>query len=167
MSKKKFTDGLESLFGEAKEDSLQEDSPFLTTTVVIEKKKKKSAKRSGKSFASDLESLFSNAVTEAIEKTSEKEALQQERKSRADRIRSRPRGGLDALIRQTITSSRVDIETTSTKRVTFVFDKRKLVKLKAIAKQEKAYLKDIIGDVVAEYIRHYEQEHGESLPQPS
>ena len=40
----------------------------------------------------------------------------------------------------------------------FVFDKEKLAKLKEIAKMEKAYLKDIIGDVVSNFIEKYEKE---------
>ena len=37
-----------------------------------------------------------------------------------------------------------------------VFDKQKLARLKRIAKIEKAYLKDIIGDLVSEFIDSYE-----------
>ncbi len=168
MSKKKFTDGLDSLFGAVDTDSLKEDSSFLTATVVVKKKKKrkpKSGKGSGKSFATDLESLFSPQASAPTHEAAQKEELLAERKARADRARSKSLGGLDALIRQTITSSRVDIETSTAKRVTFVFDKQKLVKLKLIAKKEKAYLKDIIGEVMAEYIRRYEQEQGEPVAQ--
>ncbi|MEL6865703.1 MAG: hypothetical protein AAFP19_14860 [Bacteroidota bacterium] len=170
MSKKKFTDGLEDLFGPSFEEGIQDGNPFLTTTVeekVGRKEKstvKKSRKRkaSGKNFTSDLESLFQHALTEAIDESSRKlkGKTETQPKTQVRRIRRRPVSGLDSLIRQTITTSRVDIETGTKKRVTFVFDKSKLAKLKRIAKVEKAYLKDIIGSIVEEYISSYEQSHG-------
>lgn len=68
--------------------------------------------------------------------------------------------GLDALIRQTVESSMMEVEPApalSKKRVTFVFDKQKLSRLKRIAKIERAYLKDIIGDLISEFIDDYEE----------
>ena len=52
----------------------------------------------------------------------------------------------------------VEVNVPTKKRVTFVFDKEKLAKLKEIARTEKAYLKDIIGDVVSRFIEKYEKE---------
>jgi hypothetical protein len=68
--------------------------------------------------------------------------------------------GLDALIRQTVEPNREEIKRAAVpkekKRVTFVFDKKKLLKLKKIAKLEKAYLKDIIGGLISEYLDEYD-----------
>jgi len=50
--------------------------------------------------------------------------------------------------------------TSNNKRVSFVFDKSKLKKLKSIAKIKKAHLKDIIDEVVAEYLSEFENKHG-------
>jgi hypothetical protein len=56
----------------------------------------------------------------------------------------------------------MQIESTSNKkRVSFVFDKEKLKKLKTIAKVKKSYLKDVIDEVVAEYLAKYESNSGE------
>ena len=176
MSKKKFTDGLESLFGMAHEDDLQESSPLLVDTreeVKVDKqvkKKSRTKKKSGKSFTSDLDSLFTAAITDALEKKTKKpeeenkEVASTSKPSALKRARRKTLTGIDALIRQTIAGSRVDYdEGTAKKRVTFIYDKNKLARLKAIAKVEKSYLKDIIGKVVSEFIDDYEKKHGENL----
>ena len=173
MSKKKFTDGLESLFGMAHEDDLQESSPLLVDTreeVIVDKRAKKKTskkKKSGKSFTSDLDSLFTAAISDALDKKTKKTEPAEEPASKPSalkRARRKTLTGIDALIRQTIAGSRVDYdEGTAKKRVTFIYDKNKLARLKAIAKVEKSYLKDIIGKLVSEFIEDYEKKYGESL----
>ena len=66
--------------------------------------------------------------------------------------------GLDALIRSTIEPKPVEppVEK-NTKRVTLVFDKEKLSKLKSIARAKRTYIKDIIDDMVSEFIVQYEE----------
>ena len=172
MSKKRFTDGLESLFGNPTEQgNLPDESPLLVETEVKEKpiaaRKKNKKGRSGKNFMSDLDSLLEDALNDAVE-----DQLQQRRaknstttaaprKAKAPRKRTRkPVTGLDALIRQTIETSEIEVNYNTRKRVTFAFDKDKLAKLKKIAKIEQSYLKDILGDVVSEYIDKYEQRKG-------
>lgn len=172
MSKKKFTDGLENLFGIAHEDELQDQSPLLVRTdtkedvavATKEKKKRKVRRRSSKSFTSDLESLFQLSVKDPSPEKSVKKQEENLRSSvRSRRIRRKPVSGLDALIRQTLHSSRVEVEASTKKRVTFIFDKNKLGKLKNIARSERAYLKDIIGEIISEFIQNYETKHG-SIP---
>ena len=67
MSKKKFTDGLESLFGEKTEatETFQEENPLLAKK---KRNKKAGTGRSltGKNFTADLDSLFEVALTETI-----------------------------------------------------------------------------------------------------
>ncbi len=169
MSKKKFTDGLESLFGttvsvhdEQGFLGRREDKPQRKRSKLAVKKKKKERSASGKSFTSDLDSLFEQVLTETIE-----EKMKQPKKSdvvstvsleKTKKKYRKPMSGLDALIRQTVESSTMDVRPATAptkKRVTFVFDKQKLAKLKKIAKVEKAYLKDIIGDLVSEFIDGY------------
>ena len=159
MSKKKFTDGLESLFGETTEatESFQEENPLLAK----KKKRKSNSGRSlsGKNFTADLDCLFEDALTETIAEKVNKIAKNttQEKNIRAKKRINRPLGGLDALIRKTSDMEEVKINTPNKKRVTFTFDKTKLQKLKSIAKKEKQFLKDIIGGVVAEFIEEYEK----------
>ena len=171
MSKKKFTDGLESLFGFSEGGNLKEESPLLVETEVKVKEKstsahkKKTRGRSSKNFTSDLDSLFENALQETIE---EKRAeFKNERKSteighspERKRKQRRPVTGLDALIRRTLEGGEAEVSYDKRKRVTFVFEKSKVEKLKKIAKQQKMYLKDILGDIVQDYLKKYEQEKG-------
>ncbi len=177
MSKKKFTSGLEELFGNVLGDDLQDTSPLLEKTEEEEKEEalgkkeeKKSSRTStraprkkrssGKSFSTDLESLFERVVNEVIDEKAKESLIV---KKNADKIRKKvkPLSGLDALIRRTSLADHAeDDRPTDKKRVTFVFDKNKLVKLKTIARKEKAYLKDIIGAVISEYINQYEDENG-------
>lgn len=164
MSKKKFTDGLESLFGHSEGGNLQESSPLLVKTKKKERKskKKKKGKRSSKDFTSDLDSLFEDALKDTLEEKAEKIVKDKAKISPARKARPRAVFGLDALIRRTSDSSEfTEYQETRKKRVTFIFDKQKLVKLKKIAKVEKLYLKDIIGDVMAEYIEEYENINGD------
>lgn len=159
MSKKKFTVGLESLFGIATEEAFQEESPLLDKSKKESKQVTQSTKkRSSKDFTSDLDTLFEQALAETIEEKQEqaKSKIQAPPKPRPRRLRRL--SGLDALIRHTEDMEVVEVNVPTKKRVTFAFDKEKLAKLKEIARSEKAYLKDIIGDVVSNFIEKYEKE---------
>lgn len=126
----------------------------------------------------DLDSLFQEVMHESIEeqfelkKEKEKEKNKNknknqnqnqktESKSKPEKKKRRviPRsGGIDSLIRSTVEGSMMEIESTSNKkRVSFVFDKVKLKKLKTIAKLKKSYLKDVIDEVVAEYLSKHNE----------
>lgn len=172
MSKKKFKVGLESLFGVTTEEAFQEESPLLDKKKKEEKGKKKKEKeektiknkkkRSSKNFTSDLDTLFQEALTDTIndsevqtksKTTKQPQALPPSRQRRLRRL-----SGLDALIRHTGDMETVEVNVPTKKRVTFVFEKDKLAKLKEIAKGEKAYLKDIIGRVVSNFIEKYEKQ---------
>ena len=161
MSKKRFTDGLESLFGVSEGGNLPEESPLLAETevrVVTKPKAKKARKRGSKNFTSDLDSLFEDTLENAIEET--KTEYQQSNKPDKKRKQLRPVSGLDALIRRTLESGEAEVSYDKRKRVTFVFEKSKVEKLKRIAKAQKVYLKDILGDIVKDYLKQYEQEEG-------
>jgi len=145
--------------------------------------KKDASKRAnaGKNFTMDLDSLFQEVVQESIEEQFElkKEKEKEKKKNKkqkqkqnlpAGKDRSKPKpekkkrrviprsGGIDSLIRSTVEGSIMEIESTSNKkRVSFVFDKEKLKKLKSIAKLKKSYLKDVIDEVVAEYLAKHNE----------
>lgn len=165
MSKKRFTVGLESVFGGPSEDRFAKESPLLK-----EKKKKKnrvvgnaaSRNINSKNFTSDLDSLFEDALKETIVEKAKKmtKGLDEHDISTKKRNR-RPYSGLDALIRNT--SEQVVQEKRSIaasreaeiKRVTFVCEAEKLQQLKKIARKENTYLKDILGDIVTQYVEKY------------
>lgn len=156
MTKKKFTDGLESLF----DFSAQETEKDELVLIVQEKKRRPpNRKRSaGKSFVSDLDALFAQSATETEENITDKD------QSASANTNNPAKGieGLEALLRSTVDPAPYNqIDPKAQKRVTFTFDKEKLMRLKAIAKSQKAYLKDIIGKVVSDFIEEYEKENCE------
>ncbi len=166
MSKKKFTDGLESLFSTDSKDVSGKGTAFLRAPADEVDSNTPAARRtsSRKNFTTDLDSLLEEALQESFE---EKMAQREKNKgAAADKTKyqnqaRRPMTGLDMLIRRTVESS--DIENSireGTKRLTVTFDKSKIAKLKKIARMEKAYLKDILSELVEEYIQRYEQEKG-------
>jgi len=163
VSKKRFTDGLESLFGFSEGGELPEESPLLEETEVkvkVVSKPKAKRKRSSKNFTSDLDSLFEDSLQETIEETRTEYREKVSKKSSKKRKQRRPVSGLDALIRRTLEGSEAEVSYDKRKRVTFVFEKSKVEKLKRIAKAEKVYLKDILGDLVKEYLSQYEKDKG-------
>ena len=146
MSKKKFKDGLESLFLDAQEDSLSKDSAQLLESGQQQEASKQAGKHSlGKHFSDELELFF-------------QEALQEEQASDQPRRSSKPKNGLDTLIRLTLESADTDLHyDESKKRIAFSFNEEDIAKLKKIARMEKTLLKDMIARVVANYIKEYEQ----------
>ncbi len=165
MAKKRFTDGLDSLFGASGiEKDFEDRSPLLVEDKKQAKpkkefkKSKKTKRKAGKSFTSDLDSLFSSSIYEKKEK-----------KSKGGPKISRPAAepqsknifGLDALIRKTIDLPPEEVYIASAKkRVTFVYDRKKLELLKKIARKNNAYMKDIIGNAVSQWINEYEEKNG-------
>ncbi|MFT4761065.1 MAG: hypothetical protein ACI9XO_002585 [Paraglaciecola sp.] len=172
MSKKRFTDGLESIFGEVHEETFdrgllveeKEDKTAAQAKSTTSTPKKRSSR---KNFTTDLDSLFDGSLSEVVEeklqgqRVAPRKNLNGKSKSieRTQRAR-RPLSGLDALIRQTLDSGSLTYDPNAKKRISFTCDKVKLDKLKKIARQEKAYLKDILGDIVASFITDYESTHG-------
>lgn len=162
MSKKKFTDGLESLFGNTSEENFGSAGLLLDE----EPKTKTTARRRGnsrKNFTTDLDSLLEDALKETIIEQKQQAGKHLENKSKSIQNIQRnrkPLSGLDALIRRTVEGSTIEISNDAKKRVTFVFEKQKLEKLKRIARIEKAYLKDILSQIVSEYIHEYEGQKG-------
>ncbi len=166
MSKKKFTDGLESLFSTDGKDVSGKGTAFLRTPSEEKSSgatpnRKSSSSR--KNFTTDLDSLLEEALQESFEekmakKEDEKSSGQTKYKNPSVR---RPMTGLDMLIRRTVESGEIEQNRKDgTKRLTVTFDKTKIVKLKKIARIEKAYLKDILGELVDGYIQRYEEEKG-------
>lgn len=166
MSKKKFTDGLESLFSsDNKEDVSGKGTAFLRSPADKADGAKGAEKRrssSRKNFTTDLDTLLEEALQESFEekmaqREKEKPAVQAKYQNQA----RRPMTGLDALIRRTVESGEIERNVKDgVKRLTVTFDKAKIAKLKRIARLEKAYLKDILGELVEDYIHQYEEKKG-------
>lgn len=177
MSKKKFKKGLESLFGDwggepiedvvlELEHSDEDPQPEIQQPTPHSKKDVDKKANAGKNFSDDLDLLFQEVMHESIEEQIEKRKNKVKKKEEPKKVRKKrkviPRsGGIDSLIRSTVEGSIIDIQTEkNTKRVSFVFDKDKLKKLKSIAKVKKSYLKDVIDEVVQHYLEQYESKNG-------
>ena len=167
MSKKKFTDGLESLFTTHHKEERGEGTAFLEGAAAPEDGGKPAVKRSSsrKDFTTDLDSLLEEALQETFaEQMQQREEMGSTPKAQVfhqQTHRRRPGSSLDMLIRRTVEKGGIEEdENTGTRRLTVTFDKEQLSKLKTIARMEKAYLKDILGSIVAEYIKKYESRKG-------
>ena len=178
MSKKKFTNGLDTLFVGAvvgsNQDASDASAVFLgrakltavkataeADEAVVAAPSRRSA--SLKNFASDLEHLLQDAFQESIaEQRQRQEAPSQNESMFIKRpVLRKPVSGLDFVIRETIANSDFDPhDAFMKKRITLAFDNDQLEKLKSIARVEKAFLKDIVSQLVAEYISDYEQKKG-------
>ncbi len=147
-SSKNFTSDLESLFMDAMTSAYEEE---VNEEAIQEQPSQPEA----------TEPIVETAAPEKVEAKEEApvEAPKPKRKRRMVRG-PRARGGLDLLIRQTSEETFVEYQSEN-KRVTFVFDKKKLERLKTIAKSKKLFLKDIIGDVVSKFIDEYEDSNGD------
>ncbi len=169
MSKKRFSSGLDDLFNDSysyEELAIAENKDTKAEQVLYRPMERKAH---AKNFVSDLDSLLQEAMDESVEKM---EARQQtnvyssgKSKSAAGIASSRgPLSGLDALIRQTIDVKEMTTdEITGKKRLTVAVDKPQLDKLKTIARMENSFLKDILVQLIDEYIQEYSNHKGVDL----
>ena len=152
MTKKRFKAGMENLFENASEEPKKEEK----TAVAAKKSRpvKDSKKSAGKGFRSDLKSFLQEAFEESLEE--QLEAREQHKSAR--KKTAKPKAGLDALLRSTIEPTKMRLENKPVRRLTITFDEEKLTKLKQIARKERTYLKDIIDEIVGEFLDTYDQE---------
>lgn len=176
MSKKSFTDGLESLFSSAREEKAlktlarpkrKERASRLVAAgdpeeeaPATEQDHEKGGRRSGhqKTFALDIEAFLEDVLNESIREELEREQRPSEQPPKAPEEHS----GIDALIRSTLETSEMEVHPGKTKRVTFFFDAGKVERLKAIARQENVYMREVISRIVAEYLAKHERNTGEN-----
>jgi hypothetical protein len=161
MSKKRFSSGLDDLFSEA-------FAAAMTERSAVEKVSSPERRVSShKNFLSDLDNLLQEALEESMEKyeSNQPHTVAASSKSKSNPISgSMDSGGLDALIRQTVDIQELSTdEASGKKRLTVAVDRSKLEKLKAIAKLENSYLKDLLIGVLDEYIEEYAQQKGIAL----
>lgn len=174
LSKKKFKKGLERVFSpepatvESGEGTAFLEKPFIPNSgdsAHSDKSRSKSSSR--KNFTTDLDSLLKEALQESFEEQMELRQNESAGKVKAFHKKAstqRPMTGLDQLIRRTIESSDMQVAEekpgSGKKRLVVTFEKEKVDKLKKIARLEKAYLKEILNDLVANFIKEYESKKG-------
>lgn len=168
MAKKRFTDDLFGLFEEPapspestrgevasvrasepeapdqKEESVEVDVPTKST--------KARRKLSSKGFTADLDAFLSDSFERenTAPPTSPAPAAAPKNAPRSRRRRT----GLDLLIRSTVADEdrTTGKNTAETKRVTLIFKKDHLAELKEQAKTRGVYLKDVVQEMVAQYL---------------
>lgn len=160
MSKKKFSEGLDDLFKAA----TAEETAFGDLAAARPAAERRHA---GKNFMADLDTLLQEALEESLEKfdANQPDTVTPSGKSKSSAASSRPQSsGLDALIRQTIDVQELSAdENTGKRRLTVAVDKTKLEQLKAIARLENSYMKDLLVGLIDEYISEYSREKGVDL----
>jgi hypothetical protein len=161
MAKKRFTgDFTDSIFDES---SPKEAAAMPTSATKIDTDAPASAvtlRRTSKNFTSDLDSLFQEAFTEAVEEKLDKmkrDSGLQDPFAADERAYKKPLSGLDALIRQTVDASLASLDHAAVKRLTIMFENQKIEKLKSIAKNERSFVKDLVSGVLSEFIENYEK----------
>ncbi len=153
MSRKKFKNSFDDLFNDAVEGKIEENDTKKTV--------KKKTTASKKSFLSDLNSLFEETITEATIENAKTIKKGKSPKKTRKRTKRKPSFGIDSLIRETVENSTLERKPADSglKRITITVKETNLDKLKQIARLQKSYLKDIINEVVAEYIDEYETQN--------
>ncbi|MCB0653915.1 MAG: hypothetical protein KDC85_21740 [Saprospiraceae bacterium] len=148
MSKKRFSEGFDSLF--SGDDFFKEEVVEQKTESTSAKHKAGAFRKSAasKKFASGLESLLSEAFEEEV-----KDQLTGKKGETPSANQRKAFGGLDSLIRSTIDPKQMRKADKDARRLTILLDAEKVEQLKDIAKMEKTYLKYIIRDIVAEYLK--------------
>lgn len=162
MAKKRFTDDLFGLFEDPPRSEEQavpekeEPNPAVDTESVEVEVPSPSPqarrKLSSKGFTADLDAFLSDSF--------ERESAPAPRPDPAPaapprRSRRRRKTGLDLLIQSTVTDEDRNPRgerTPDTKRVTLIFNKEHLAELKVQAKEKGVYLKDIVQEMVQEYL---------------
>ncbi|MBL7775583.1 MAG: hypothetical protein JNK89_06240 [Saprospiraceae bacterium] len=149
MSKKKFSEGLDDLLND-QQPTHHEAWGHATDTPARERK------TGNKNFMDDLDDLFHEAFddrSDLLDIDVQPAAATPSAKSKSAEAQRAPLGGLDALIRQTVDLRELDSdEASGKKRLTVVIDKAKLLQLKTIARLEHTYLKDILVQLIDEYL---------------
>jgi len=162
VSKKKYSKKPEFLTQDSQAEVLTMTSePTITKAdrrdkkAVIAMQKAQAEHKISKKFGSHLDALFQDTMT-----PEEPEPIVAERKTKPTK-RSRkiiPRLGLDSLIRNTrMLSSEDAMANDESKRVTFIYSKNQLEKVRQISKYESRFMKDIIGEAVNQWLERYER----------
>lgn len=158
MSKKRFSEGLNDFMENA---TVVHHEEFVENKATSEDVKTSSgnshghkvgAKKSSghKNFMTDLSSLFEEANKESQAESNKNNSNKFNLKKNVNR----PLSGLDLLIRQTVEENTIELEDVMTrKRVTFTLDNEKFETLKALAKNEKVFLRDIVSKIVDEFLK--------------
>jgi len=169
MSKKRFTDGLESLIeGESSDSTARVKELLLFPEMATEQRpasktkisKKKEKRPTQKGFAAELQSFLTEAFEESFEaqmSVLERDLDVPQQGKSSFTPKRRPPGGLDALIRSTLEPDSMSVVDYPVRRIVLTFDEEKIEKLQHIAQLKKTVMKDMISEIVSNFIQTYEK----------
>jgi hypothetical protein len=155
VGKKQFNGDFDKLFGVSEE--VQEEKEVVSRNPV---KPVEQPAQSSKSFQGDLHAFLQTTFEEAF---NEQLAARQQGDIPLSK-KGKPMGGLDSLIRSTIDPDSIRFSRNegggSIRRISLAFKERQIEKLRKIANLKRAMLKDVIYDVVEEYLKEFEKKQG-------
>ena len=160
MSKKNFIDGLESIFTDAADSTFQEDSPFFSYEA------KSNVDPHTHILKQDLPGE-SSSLDEDDDYDEDENIVDQESEEKKDVAKPprKPLTGLDLLIRNTtLESNNPNSVRANQRKVSLVFDKQLLSKLKLIAKKENTNFRLMISDMLTLFVDRYEKDKGPVSP---
>ncbi len=153
MSKKKFTNGLESVFT----DSYEEDE--VSTAVLEEAPEARSSRgtvrKGGKDFSGDMDDVILKSFVTNGEPQPFNDNNEHNNYAHMKKAQRRPLNGLEALLSRTLEYGELDADTK--KRIVLILENNKVERLKEIAKEEQLFLKDIIVKSVSYYIDQHDK----------
>lgn len=155
MSKKRFLDGLESLFAESSTDEQRRAEEALLTLPDRSKPKKKTTivrrESSGKTFSDELSSFLADAIEQPEDQTVEVEVPLSGKRSRK-KDRPSAGAGLDALVRNTLDPEVVTDEEQQVRRLTLTLRRAQLEKLRQVAHRKKVPLRQLVAGLVSDFL---------------
>lgn len=150
MSKKKFSQGLSELLDDVSGSLGDLDQIAQTPTAAPRR-------HGSKNFFADLESLMEEAMHDG-ETQGPADEKQPSYKSKSERAQAGLAGGLDMLIRQTISFEEQSAASGDDKRrITVLVDRQKAERLKQIARTQNAFMKDLIARMIESYIESFQE----------
>lgn len=160
MSKKKFSQGLSELLDDIVGSPGELEQITQTPTAAPRR-------HGSKNFFADLESLMEEAMHEGEGQETLREAPPSH-KSKSDQTQMQAgfAGGLDMLIRQTISLEEQTIQSAEDKRrITVIIDRQKAERLKQIARTQNAFMKDLIARMIESYIESFQERKPDIAPE--
>lgn len=172
MGKKQFNSDFDKFFGKA--STASSTAREETATVVAEEKEVQGKKSTDskvstvtpvKSFQNNLHDFLQNTFEEAFQEQLEARKNPKPEGDIPLSKKGKPMGGLDSLIRSTVDPNSIRITHTRTaeggnvRRISLAFKERQIEKLRKIANLKRTMLKDIIYQVVEEFINDFEDKN--------
>jgi len=161
VSKKRFTQNWGDLFADtASDEQLQEEESLLVLPDRRKPKKPESkpVRSAGKNFSDSLD-LF---LQEAMENEGQTEATLEIPEQVTRRRKRGKRGGLNSLIKNTsLSPEEVSLPKENTRRLTLLISREEMDRLRLMAKEQKVPLREMVLDIIAEFLRSQESQDPE------